>query len=43
MYRVVQLSPTPEIKVSYMLFERSLSIFSMKSIKQHIEHFNFWC
>ena len=29
LYRVVQLNSTPEIKVSYMLFERPLSIFTM--------------
>ena len=43
MYRVVQLTFTPEIKVFHMLFEISLSIFSMTSLKQHIEYFNFRC
>ena len=28
----------PEIKVFFMLFDRSLSIFSMTSLKQHIEY-----
>ena len=42
-YRVVQLDFTPEIEVLYMLFERYLSIFSMTSIKLHIEYFNFRC
>ena len=42
MYRV-QLELTPEIEVFYMLFDRSLSIFSMISLKQHIEYFNFRC
>ena len=32
---------TSEIEVFYMLFERYLSIFSIKSLKQHIEYFNF--
>ena len=35
LYRVVQLNFTPEIEVFYMLFERSLSIFNMTSLKQH--------
>ena len=35
-YRVVQLKFTPEIEVSYMMFESYLSIFSMASLKQHI-------
>ena len=38
MYRVVQLNLTPEIKVSYMLFDRSLSIFTVTSLKQDIEY-----
>ena len=42
-YRVVQLSFTPEIEVFYMLFKRSLSIYSMTSLKQHMEYFNFRC
>ena len=37
MYRVVQLNFTPEIELFYMLFERSLSIFSMTYLKQHIQ------
>ena len=41
--RVVELNFTPEIEVFYMLFDRSLSIFSMTSLKQHIEYFNFRC
>ena len=43
LYRVVQLNFTPEIEVFYMPFGRSLSIFSMTSVKQHIECFNFRC
>ena len=43
MYRVVQLNFTPETEVPYMLFDRSLSIFSMTSLKQHSEYFNFRC
>ena len=31
-YRMVQLNVTPEIEVFYILFERSLSIFSMRSV-----------
>ena len=37
MYRVVQLNFTPEIELFYMLFQRSLSIFSMTYLKQHIQ------
>ena len=33
-YRVLQLNPTPEIEVFYMLFDRSLSIFSMTFLTQ---------
>ena len=40
LYRVVQLNLTPEIEV---LFDRSLSIFSMASIKQHMVYFTFQC
>ena len=36
LYRVVQLNFTPEIKVFYMLIDRSFSIFSMTSLKQLI-------
>ena len=42
-YRVVQLNFTPEIEVFYMMFERPLSIFSMTSLKQHIEYSHFRC
>ena len=35
-YMVVQLSLTPEIKVLFLLFDRSLSIFSMTSLNQHL-------
>ena len=36
---MVQLNFTPEIEVFYStLFERSLSIFSMTSLKQHIRN-----
>ena len=40
-YRVVQLNFTPEIEVVFMLFDRSLPIFSMTSLNQHMEYFNF--
>ena len=40
-YRVVQRNFNPEIESFYMLFERSLSNFSLSSLKQHIEYFNF--
>ena len=43
LYRLVQLNSTPEIEIFHMLFDRSLSIFSMKSLKQHMECFNFRC
>ena len=43
LYRVVQLNFTPEIEVFYVLFDRSLSIFSMTSLKQSMENFNFRC
>ena len=36
-YREVQLNLTPEMQVFYMLLERSFSIFSMASLKQHIK------
>ena len=39
----VQLVITPDIEVFYMLFERYHSIFSMTSVRQHMEHFNFRC
>ena len=42
-YRVVQLNLTPETEVSYVLFDKSLSIFSMTSLKHHREYFNFLC
>ena len=44
-YGVVQLNFTTEIEVFYMLFEISLPIFSMKSLKQHMYymHFHFRC
>ena len=42
-YRVVQLDFTLEIEVFYLLLDRSLSIFSMKSLQQHIQYFSsFW-
>ena len=41
MYRMVQLNFTPEIEVFYRLFERSLSILSITSLKQLMEYFNF--
>ena len=40
-FRVVQLNLTPEIEVFYMLFDRSLSISSMTSVKQHMEYSYF--
>ena len=43
MYRLVQLSFTPEIEVIYMVLEISLSIFSMTSLKQHMKYFDFRC
>ena len=39
----VQLNFTPEMEVFYMLFERCLSIFSMASLKQHIEYLHIRC
>ena len=42
-YRVVQLNFTPEIKAFYMRFERFLSIFSVTSLKPHIQYFHFQC
>ena len=42
-YGVGQLNVTPEIEVLYMLFDRSLSIFSMTYLKQHTEYFHFLC
>ena len=42
-YRVVQLNLTPEIKICYIMFERSLPIFSTTSLKHHIEYFHFRC
>ena len=41
MYRVVQLNYIPEIAVLYMLFERSLTIFTMTSLTHHMEYFHF--
>ena len=42
-YRVVEINITPEIEVFHMLFYRSLSIFSMTSLKQYTEYFYFRC
>ena len=42
-YRVVQLNLAPEMKVFYMLFDRSLSVLSMTPVKQHMEYFNLQC
>ena len=42
-YRVVQLNFTPKVEVLCMLFVRSLSIFSITSVKLLIEYFNFRC
>ena len=41
-YREVQIDFTPEIEVLYMLFERSLSIFTT-SLKQHLKYVHFQC
>ena len=41
--RVVQRNFTPEIEVFYMLFDTSLSIFTLASLKQHMTYFNFRC
>ena len=38
---MVYLNITPEIEVFYMLFERSLSNFSLTSLKKHIQYLNF--
>ena len=43
LYRVDQLNLTPEIEVFYMLFDRSLSISSMTSLKLHMKYFHFRC
>ena len=43
LYRVVQLNFAPEIEVFYVLFEKSLYIFSVTSIKHHIQYFHFRC
>ena len=40
---MVQLNFTLEIEVFYMQFDRYLSIFSMTSLKQHMEYFHFRC
>ena len=40
-YREVQLDLTPEIEVFHLLFERCLTKFRKRSIKQHIKYFNF--
>ena len=40
---VLQLNLIQEIEVFYMLVDISLSIFSMPSLKNHTEHFNFRC
>ena len=37
-YREAQLNLTPEVDVFYMLLDRSLSIFSMASLKQHMKY-----
>ena len=42
-YRMVQLIFTQEIEVLYMLFDRSLSISCVTSLKQSMEYFNFRC
>ena len=42
---LLQGGPTllPEIEMFSMRFERSISIFRMTSLKQHIKYFNFRC
>ena len=42
-YRVVQLNSTQEIAVFGMLLDRSLPIFSMTFLKQHMKYFNSRC
>ena len=42
-YREVQLDLTPEIELFHVLFERSLSISSVTSPKQHFEYVHFRC
>ena len=34
---------TPETEVFYMMFDRSLSIFSMTYLKQHMKYLNIGC
>ena len=41
LHRLVQQNSTSEIEEFYMLFERSLPIFSTTSLEQIIEYFNF--
>ena len=41
--RVVQLNFIPEMEVFYLLFNRYPSMFSMTSLKQHMEYFNSQC
>ena len=43
LYRVVQLALTPEIEVFYVLFDRSLSIFSTTSLKHRMKYLHFRC
>ena len=40
-YRVVRLNFKQEIEILCVLFDRALSIFTMTSIKKHIENLNF--
>ena len=40
---MAQLNLVQETEVFYMLFERCLSMFSITSIKQGMEYFNFRC
>ena len=40
-YRDVKLDSRPEIKVFHMLFERCHTNTRKRSIKQHIQYFNF--
>ena len=41
LYREVQLDFTPEMEVFCIMLDRSLPIFTMASVKQHKEYFNF--
>ena len=40
---MVQQNFTLQLQILYVLLDRSLSIFSMTSHKQHMEYFSFGC